>query len=300
MHTHHATSIAVFTVKFIALSISSGYPALMTRIAVASDLHIEFERQGEPELGSQELGLHPAYGPDLEIVQGEADFMVLAGDVDLGAWGIAYADEAARFLGIPVIYVAGNHEAYHRDLDAVIQECRMSAAATGGRVVFLENDAVEIAGVRVLGCSLWTDYELNGNGDAGMRDAAIGLADHQLIANSGRRFMPADALARHRESRRWLERELGHDSEIPTVVVSHHAPLREAVEPRFVGSALSPAFVSDLSDLIEAHAPAAWIWGHTHYSVDVTVGETRCISAQRGYPGEDPQAVRFHPAIIEL
>ena len=272
----------------------------MIRIAIASDLHIEFERPGTPDTGDVKADLHPVYGPDLSAIHGEADFLVLAGDIDLGDYGIAYADEAARFLGIPVVYVAGNHEAYHRDLNEVLDDCRRQAADTRGRVLFLENDAVEVAGVRVLGCVLWTDYEINGDSDAGMRAAAVGLLDHKLITASGRRFMPADALERHHTSRRWLETELARDGPLQTVVVTHHAPVRAAVEPRFEGSALSPAFVSDLEAMIDTHRPAAWIWGHTHYSVDVTNGVTRCISAQRGYPGEDPAAAHFQPVIIEV
>ena len=272
----------------------------MTRIAVASDLHIEFERSGEPDPAPAADGLHPSGGPDLGAIHGEADLLLLTGDIDLGSYGVAYADAAARFLDIPVVYVLGNHEAYHRSLDGVLYDCRKAAAATQGRVLFLENDAVEVAGARVLGCTLWTDYRIDGDGGAGMRAAAAGLADHQLITVSGRRFTPADALARHQVSRNWLEDELARGSTLPTVVATHHAPVRAAIEPRFEGSPLSPAFVSDLEHLIEAHAPAAWIWGHTHYSVDTTIGATRCVSAQRGYPGEDARAALFRPAIVEV
>ncbi len=272
----------------------------MTRIAVASDLHIEFERSDEAGAAPVASGEHPRGGPDLGPIRGDADLVILSGDIDIGTAGVAWADEAARFLGLPVIYVMGNHEAYHGDLDEVLDGCRAAAAGTGGRVLFLENDAVTVAGVRVLGCTLWTDYAINGNAAAGMQAAAAGLADHMLIRAGGRRFSPAQAFARHTDSRGWLERELARGASGPIVVATHHAPVRAAVEPRFEGSPLSPAFVSDLEYMIAAYRPAAWIWGHTHFSVDVTIGETRCISAQRGYPGEDPAAASFRPAIIEL
>jgi len=273
----------------------------MTRIAVASDLHIEFDREGEPEAPfAPAEDAQPHGGPDLAAVEGGVDLLILAGDIDLGTAGIEYADEAARFLGVPVVYVMGNHEAYHGDIDEVLDGCRREAAGTAGRVLFLENDAVTVAGVRVLGCTLWTDYAINGNAAAGMQAAAAGLADHMLIRMSGRRFTPAHAFARHTRSRGWLERELARPSEAPVVVATHHAPIRAAVEPRFEGSELTPAFVSDLEYLIAAHKPAAWVWGHTHYSVDVTLGETRCISVQRGYPGEYAAPRRFCPAVIEV
>jgi predicted phosphodiesterase len=271
----------------------------MTRIAVASDLHIEFERAGAPNPPAV-AGLHPAYGPDLAFVHGEADFLVLAGDIDLGANSILYADEAARFLEMPVACVLGNHEAYGSNLEQVIADCRRAADGTEGRVLFLEEDAAEMAGVRLLGCVLWTDYEINGDREAGMHMAAGTLNDHRLITCGGHPFTPVDALDRHRRARSWLEGELAGGSELPIVVVTHHAPVRVANAPEHVGSALRPAFVSDLEDIIETYEPAAWIWGHTHYSVDTAVGKTRCISAQRGYPGVDPLAAGFRPAIIEV
>lgn len=271
----------------------------MTRIAVASDLHIEFERSGAPSPETVE-GVHPAYGPDLAVIHGEADLLVLAGDIDLGANGILYADEAARFLEMPVVYVLGNHEAYGSNLEEVIADCRRAADGTAGRVLFLEEDAVEVAGVRLLGCVPWTDYEINGDREAGMHAAAGILNDHRLITCGGNRFTPVDALDRHRHSRSWLEHELAGGGKLPIVVVTHHAPVRAANAPEHVGSALSPAFVSDLEEMIKTYEPAAWIWGHTHYSVDTAVGKTRCISAQRGYPGEDPAAAGFRPAIIDI
>jgi Icc-related predicted phosphoesterase len=49
---------------------------------------------------------------------------------------------------------------------------------------------------------------------------------------------------------------------------------------------LSPAFVSDLSALIEEFQPAAWVFGHTHHNIDEQVGSTRIVTNQRGYPDE--------------
>jgi hypothetical protein len=36
------------------------------------------------------------------------------------------------------------------------------SACAGTRVTFLDNDAVEFEGVRILGCTLWTDFSLRG------------------------------------------------------------------------------------------------------------------------------------------
>ncbi len=272
----------------------------MTKIALASDLHIEFERHGEPGRSAAIGPPHPRLGPDLSGLRGAADLLVLAGDIDLGADGVGYAEEAAEYLGVPVVYVAGNHEAYRQDLETVLAACRARAADASGRVLFLERDAVEVAGLRVLGCTLWTDYEIYGDVREGMRAAESMLVDHRLITCAGRPFMPYDALVRHRAARSWLERELAAGAGRPTLVVTHHAPLRAAVEPRFEGSPLTPAFVSDLEPLVMEHRPAAWVWGHTHHSQDFVTGATRCVSAQRGYPGESAAVAGFRPALFEV
>ena len=40
------------------------------------------------------------------------DILILAGDIDSGLGGITWAAEESQRLGVPAIYVAGNHEFY--------------------------------------------------------------------------------------------------------------------------------------------------------------------------------------------
>jgi hypothetical protein len=51
----------------------------------------------------------------------------------------------------PVIYVAGNHEAYGTDVDRTIEKAREAAAGT--KVFVLENDQVQISGVTFAGAT---------------------------------------------------------------------------------------------------------------------------------------------------
>ena len=72
-------------------------------------------------------------------------------------------------------------------------------------------------------------------------------------------------------------------------MITHHAPTPRSIAPRFHGSALNPAFASNLERLIARYQPALWIHGHMHNSVDVTVGETRVLANSAGYnPGKNP------------
>jgi len=105
------------------------------RIHVLSDLHLEEQ----------------PFTPDA----GDADVVVLAGDIHNGAAGIEWAEQV---FGVPVLYLAGNHEYYDGEFDAV--QAAMSAAARGSPVDLLDCSERIIDGVRFLGCTLWTDYSL--------------------------------------------------------------------------------------------------------------------------------------------
>jgi len=295
------------------------------RLALMSDIHNEFEAPTGPtnptaawmalHRSRKRIPGHPEAGPLLDGLRGEGvDIVVLAGDIDVGVRGIEYAKRASMFLGVKSVYVCGNHEGYHgRDLDLLIPEMRTAARATNGWVTFLENEAAvfDFDGQRlhVLGCTLWTDYEANGSepGDISfaMGCAGDGLNDHTRIFVRGRILTPMLARDLHLESRAWLGQEVeriraegGDDAKI--LIVTHHAPIQEANGPQFVGGRLAPAFVSDLTGQIAEWRPSAWFSGHTHYSLDTSVGGTRVVSAQRGYVCCEPGAEGFVPRVIEI
>jgi hypothetical protein len=295
------------------------------RIVAMSDLHNEFEHPRGPRRATsawfalrearRRVPGHPAVGPFLGHLSGEQiDLVVMAGDIDLDEGGIAYAGQISTFLGVPVVYVMGNHEPYRgRDLELLVPKLAETARATSGQVTFLENESVtfDIGGRRlhVLGCCLWTDYRLNGTDDLqvaeAMREAADNLSDHVLIRQGVDRFSPAMARQRHGLSRAWLAREVARIRETEggaadIIIVTHHAPIPGANPPQFRDGKLAPAFASDLRTEILDWQPTAWIWGHTHYSMQAQVGRTRLISAQRGYICDEPGADEFRPAVFEL
>ena len=185
--------------------------------------------------------------------------------------------------------VLGNHEHYRGFLPETVAEARQLAPAYG--ITLLEDGAAVIAGVRFLGCTLWTDYALDGRQDAAMAAARHGLNDHRMIGWSKQpwqRFRPEEALAVHRASRRFLADIMAEPFAGPTVIVTHHAPHPGSVHPRYTGDALNPAFASDLSELIAAGRPALWVHGHVHSSFDYRVDQTRVACNPHGYGSENP------------
>ncbi len=256
----------------------------MTKILVLSDLHTEFVAQ---------CWALPEKLPDFDVC-------VLAGDIaGSPEKGVDFAATAPALIGKPIIYLPGNHEFFGGEIENRLRVGKEACAGTNVRL--LDRDVAIIGGVRFVGAILWTDYALYREQRWSMAIAARGLNDHVRIERRGPqgalRFTPADALARHGADRDHIETILSVPFDGPTVVVTHHAPHPGSVAARFVNNDLTPAFVSDLSEVIDRHAPAMWIHGHTHDCFDYRVGGTRIVCNPRGYgpmrPGRRLENVAF-------
>ena len=236
------------------------------RLALFSDLHLELASWEPPSL--------------------DVDVVVLAGDIGSHTCGVQWA---AKALPEPeVLYVAGNHEYYNDDLGLLDEMQKPFWEQLG--VHFLENRCFEIAGVRFLGCTLWSDFKLYGEdaADAHMGAAKRSINDYWMIRSHGRtRLEPRDTQKMHQASVNWLDAKLSKSFDGKTVVITHFAPHPGCVASEHLGNDVSPYFVSDLSWLMEKHRIDIWCYGHTHTNVSfVSENGCRMISNQRGYPRE--------------
>lgn len=250
----------------------------MTKLHILSDLHVDFDLFTLPDV--------------------ERDVLVIAGDTSEGLLGTCLAREWSKFQ--PVVMVAGNHEFYGQEWPGQID--RMKEVAAGSQLHVLENEQLVIAGVRFLGCTLWTDFALFGIGMevVSMLVAAHGMSDYYRIKHTGHPLDPQRVRIAHDVSVAWLKSQLAQPFDGPTVVISHHAPSAAMLNPYFrPTNPLNPAFASNLDRLFGPHVDL-WISGHTHYNAQRVINGTRLISNCRGYPGDEDTQVEipFDPGLV--
>jgi len=240
------------------------------RMRILSDLHVDFGGKVLP----------PSCGEDLAII---------AGDAGEGLIGIEWA--ATAFPDIPVIYVPGNHEFYGSEYGQYRGLLREAAASLDHPAFHvLDDQAIAIDGIRFVGATLWSDYQLFGRSPD---DVARAMAHcqgtmldfrHIRVADAdgeARLITPADTLLWHRRARQFMSLCLASGSPRETVVVTHHGPHRRSLAPRFAADLTSAGFLSDLGPLLQR--AAIWVHGHTHTSFDYRIGDTRVVCNPRGY-----------------
>lgn len=238
------------------------------KISLYSDLHLETYRERTWTLPM----------PDSDVV-------ILAGDIANNGDGLAWA--AATFPGKTIIYVTGNHEYYGGSLSR-LKEWRANAEALG--IHFLEEDVLTLPGVRFLGCTLWSAFDLFGADKTAACMDVVGacIGDYiDIQTPAGKALKPSDTLQLYRQAVRWLDRQLALPFTGKTVVITHFAPHRQCVAPIYRESPVSPYFVSDLSALMQKHRIDLWCHGHTHTNNDfIADNGCRVLSNQRGYRKE--------------
>ena len=84
------------------------------------------------------------------------------------------------------------------------------------------------------------------------------------------------------------------------VVVTHHLPTFAAIEDRHKGSVLNAAYATELGNYIADSRISAWIYGHSHHTTDLTIGNTRLVSNPLGYLFCGENTAFNDSAVIEI
>jgi Icc-related predicted phosphoesterase len=254
----------------------------------ASDLHIEFEL------------------PRAENVTG--DNLILAGDIctllhlnpimndavsrkKRDRFNLFFDHARQNFKRI--FYVTGNHESYNFD---IASEAGYIAKYLPD-VIHLNNSSYEIdENTVILGGTLWTD--MNRNNPVDHMAVSNGMNDFRLIYNSenpSNMFSTHDAYDKHLDTLSFLATSLDEYKNRKCIVVTHHAPSRQGINPDHSGyGEINAGYYSDLDEFILDHPQIhTWIHGHTHIQKSYKIGETNVLSNARGYHGYEDCARTF-------
>ncbi|WP_455201322.1 metallophosphoesterase [Kaarinaea lacus] len=191
--------------------------------------------------------LHRDLAGDVEIPALDTDLVLLAGDIDGGFDSLSWA---MGTFTIPTLFVLGNHETLPGNIEKLEKFREKSKNSV---VTVLENDTLEINGVRFLGCTLW--------------------------APTNQRMRAA-----MNNSIEWLREMLSKEYNGKTVVITHYPPLHQSLSPEvLMDEGLANRLSVDLRDLIVSSNISLWVHGHVHSKQDYICGKTRIVCNPRGY-----------------
>lgn len=169
-----------------------------------------------------------------------------------------------------IFYTPGNHEYYRNYLEHtdiyLFEMCKEIG------IEFLQKETVEVDGVLLSGCTLWSNPSPEGFHKTN---------DPRWIKNFTREKM----ILEHRNHIRFLDEAIeANKSKKPHVILTHYAPLFE-MNGRFQDGPNTDMFASDMSHLF--YPPVKyWLCGHVHQNLTVLQNNIPCISNCFGDPEE--------------
>lgn len=231
----------------------------------------------------------------------DEDVLVLAGDIHT-----RYRHEEIIKQVPPevqILFVAGNHEYYRSEFNAV-NEFFYNLQAKYPNFKWLNNERFVYNDVDFYGGTMYTDFSLYGerNKEMAIVDCSRGINDFYVtrieIDGETRTWRAEDHEREFRKFERGLKSWL-KDSEASEkrIVISHFAPSPQTIAPQYEGSLINPYFTVDMEKYMGWKG--MWLYGHTHSSCDLMVGETRVIANPKGYGNENARAYNPH-LVLEI
>ena len=240
----------------------------MVRFQYVSDVHLELYKQRPSKV-------------DRFHIRAEAPYLILAGDI-----GDPSSDVYTRFLTRlstmfrRIFIVAGNHEYYAYNRDEDIRSCakpncedwidvvnaRIKAVtARFSNVEFLNNTHCNIVefGIVIFGATFWTDIL-----PVEKEEVMCNVNDYQQIPG----LTIEKVISMHRASRNALRKLLQSMRTTANaagckmsrvIVVSHHLPSYQLIDPRFKDSKTNSSYATDIPEA-QCDDIVAWVAGHTH------------------------------------
>ncbi len=260
-------------------------------IQLLSDLHLETHPHFVPEHAPDADALILA--GDIGSYQ-EGSMLVTQGDNDFGLARFSPRTDLAAWP-VPVFFVPGNHE--YDGMDFEEAHARLQESCARLQITWLHRRVIEMKGVRLIGCTLWTDFEALVPAQGPLtqqlkaREKAERAADFYLRKTGttldGQPFLSAAVRAQAQADQAWLTQALSEPFAGPTVVITHFAPSLKSADPRYGLTPGTAGFCNALDHLL----PKANVWmhGHLHCAHDYVHEGCRVVANPLGYARKNEQ-----------
>ncbi|KAB2919980.1 MAG: hypothetical protein F9K29_03750 [Hyphomicrobiaceae bacterium] len=219
--------------------------------------------------------------------------------IDQRARVMRFIDEARRNFA-HVLMIPGNHEHYDGVFEDTVRLLRRHLPG----VTVLDDETTEIDGVRFFGSTLWSDFD--GGSEACMNGVRRRMGEFFFVKTRSRdsegnetfaKFRPENAFAAHEKAWSALIGAVTEQAGEPTIVITHHAPSLQGLNPKFKGNGLHGAYASALDDKIAALSGVpVWVHGHTHIARTYRIGATSVRSNALGFESKGHGAQGFATA----
>lgn len=249
---------------------------------------------------------------DVEIDLPEGDVLIVAGDLcnakfiepdRSDIFSKNQRDRVMHFLDQArekfrnILFVTGNHEHFEYIFEDTIPMLRSQLSA----VTILENEHVDIEGVRFYGCTLWSDF-LGGSKQC-MDIVKRRMGEFLLVKKWGQdenanqkliKFQPEHALAEFNRSLNELKKIREDGFQGQAVIITHHAPSPQSLSPYYERDEMDGAFMTDLTSVIENLEDVPfWVHGHTHIQKKYRIGSTQILTNCLGLISRDQTSRGF-------
>jgi len=293
------------------------------KIAVASDLHLEF---GDLDFDNKD---------NAEVLILSGDILVAKDVTDHDTHDIMGPEyRSNRYHNFMqrcterfphVIYILGNHEHYHGDFAETTTHLKNKFDYMPNLHI-LDNEILTVGDVTFIGGTLWTD--MNREDPTTLYHMKSMMNDFRCVTNSNRvvnyktyeqingvdnrerpifrervgKFSPEDAVDEFRKFTGYIQQIVEGKFDQKFVVVGHHSPSRLSTHPRYADDTImNGGYSSSLDDYIIDHPQIKlWTHGHTHYPFDYRIGSTRVVCNPRGYINYEESADRWQLITVDI
>jgi UDP-2,3-diacylglucosamine pyrophosphatase LpxH len=236
----------------------------MTKIQIASDLHIEYKNDDVPN--------------PLDFITPSAGILVLAGDIG-SFYKYEQLFEFLKKLCVhfqTVLYIPGNHEFYTfpcikpEKFDVLLDRI-LSIQKLIDNLHVLNSSSVRIDNICISGCTLWSKLEID------IPKYIVRI--HGMNTNMYQ--------YKHNHDLNYIKKmsEYCRNKSYKHIVITHHCPTFRTLNGSKKRKKLISLYASDLDNFLTIDNVHTWVCGHVHKNFDfITKGGTRVVGNQKGKP----------------